>query len=135
MYAESILFVGFLAGALVIHGRNQKSLTGAPSPRAIAWAQCSRQLCVAAVWVAVAIGASMISQGLSLIPALGGPMHSNPSDNMLAIIYIARFAESATLFASIVIALTAVSRLVPKFSMDVLVSTEPSDAEPAKDNK
>jgi len=133
---SSILFVGCLAGALVICARNQALLTQIPSPRSIAWARCSRQLCVAAFWAAIATGITFILQGLMMLPELlGDNQGGSPARFSMSLMSFANIGGGAATLVSMLIALKAVSTLVPKFSMGALVSVEPSDAEPRSDNR
>lgn len=128
MYPSS-LFVACLAGALIIHARNQSFLSQTPSARALAWALCSRRLCSAAIWAAAATAMATLSQTFMMWPHLG----SNESYPTLMLFGL--LASGIATLIAMYIAFTAVSAMIPKFDLGSLVSAEPSDAAPdAKNN-
>lgn len=128
MYSLS-LFMGCLAGALIIHARNQPFLTQPPSPRALAWALCSRELCTAALWAAASVALGIAMQALMVVP------RNNTTESWSGIFFVINFASGVATLMSVGVAYSAVSTVVPKFWNDSIVKAEPSDVPPESETK
>jgi len=111
-YTALVLFLGFLAAALLTHIFNLRSSVYPASGRAIALALCSRRFYLAAASAAIALVMPMGGQFFVIVNARN-PMSSTYLDAQFTIATMTLVFQGFAIVASLAAALMAVNGVLP----------------------